>query len=180
MKLTYLFLVVVAIAALVLFAACRTTTPQDRPELADSVDLNRFMGTWYVHGYTPTALDRDARDATETYELKEDGRIETTYRFRTALEKPWKTYRPVGRVVEGTHNAEWRMRFFWIISQPYLVLHVDAAHRETIIGHPNRKMIWIMTRSPAILEEDYARLREIVRAKGFDLSNLQRVPQQAL
>ena len=149
------------------------------PELADAVDLDRFMGTWYVQGYSPTFLDKDARDATETYVLREDGKIATTYRFRTGPEAPWKAYHPVGTVVPGTNNAEWRMRFFRVISQPYLVLHVDEAHQETIIGHPNREMMWIMTRSPEIAEADYQRLVGLLRERGFDLGKLKRVPHQA-
>jgi apolipoprotein D and lipocalin family protein len=164
---------------LALVAGCRSNHSRAMPDLAESVDLERFMGTWYVHGYSPTFLDRNAHDATEHYELRADGKIATTYRFRAGPEGAWKEYHPVGRVVEGTNNAEWRMRFFAIISQPYLVLHVDAAHTETIIGHPNRKLMWIMTRSPTVAEADYDRLVGILRRNDFEVDRLERVGHSA-
>lgn len=134
------------------------------------------MGTWYVHGYTPTFLDKGARDATETYELRDDGRIATTYRFRTSPDGDFKTLHPVGKVVDEQSNAEWRMRFFWLFSAPYLILHVNDAHTETVIGHPNRKMMWIMTRSPEIEESDWERLVAVLRQRDYDLDKLSRLP----
>jgi apolipoprotein D and lipocalin family protein len=143
--------------------------------LATDVDLPRFMGTWYVHGYTPTAIDRNAFNPTETYELREDGTILTTYQFNAgAADGPVKTYHPKGRVFDPSDNAEWRMTFFGVITSPYLVLYVSDDYTETVIGHPNRKLAWIMTRGDNIPETDYQRLRDELKERGFDLAALRR------
>ena len=63
-----------AIAALAL-AGCRQ---QDYPPLAlaHDVDLERFMGDWYVIASIPTRIEREAYDAVESYRLAADGTIE--------------------------------------------------------------------------------------------------------
>lgn len=140
-------------------------------EIAPYVDLERFMGLWYVHGYTPTALDPNAFNPTETYELMDDGRIQTTYRFRA--DEPYgqeKIYRPVARVFDTETNAEWRMRFFGVINAPYLILHVNDDYTETVIGHPDRDLAWIMTRSDSIETADYQSLLQKLKDRDFDLS----------
>ena len=57
--------------------ACREGEVKEKlnQELAGAVDLGRFMGRWYVHGYTPTFLDKHAVNATETYKLNSDGKL---------------------------------------------------------------------------------------------------------
>src|SRR5579859_6580998 len=51
------------------------------PPVAE-VDLTRFMGDWYVIANIPTRLERDAYDAVESYQLRPDGRVQTTFRYR--------------------------------------------------------------------------------------------------
>lgn len=164
---------------LLFLSGCSTDDTMNYPSLATSVDLDRFMGVWYVHGYSPTFLDKEAHNATETYELKENGKIATTYRFQKGKEGTFKKYTPVGKIVNTETNAEWKMRFFGIISQPYLILHVDEAHTETIIGHPNRELMWIMTKSTSIEESDYERLVDLLDREGFETDRLERVPHDA-
>ena len=143
--------------------------------IASHVDLERFMGDWFVHGYTPTVLDREAYNPVESYALLQDGTIATTYRFNSgALDGPPKVYNPRAKVFDNVTNAEWRMRFFGIINSPYLIVFVSEDYEETIVAHPNRELAWIMTRSSSISETAYAALREKLVERDFDLSKLVR------
>ena len=45
------------------------------------VDLDRFMGDWYVIANIPTFIETDAFNAVESYRLDEDGTIHTTFTF---------------------------------------------------------------------------------------------------
>lgn len=55
------------------------TRPLPRPP---SVDVPRFMGDWYVIAHIPSWPEREAFDAVESYALKPDGRIQTTFTYR--------------------------------------------------------------------------------------------------
>ena len=177
MKLNKFVLSVVFFSLAQFFAGCKTY--ENLPQMAEKVDIQWFMGTWYVHGYTPTMLDRNAHNTTESYELDDKGRILTTYQFRKgAFDGPLKTYKPIGKVADTETNAEWRMRFFTVISAPYLVLYVDSNYAHTLVGHPNRKMAWLMSRSPSISDEHYAELVKQLEDRDFDLGEFVRVPQQ--
>lgn len=148
-------------------------------KLAEFVDLQRFMGTWYVHGYTPTFMDKNAYDATETYSLDEDGKIQTTYRFRKGgHDAKWKTMSPTGWVHDKETNAEWRMRFFGIFTAPYYILYVSPDYTETVIGHPDRDLAWVMTRSPELNARAYERLSMELSTRDYDMAKVERVPHQ--
>ena len=72
------------------------------------------MGDWYVVAGQLTWLEKEAYNGVETYELKEGGKIATTYTFRKGgFDGPVKTYHPSGYVFNRESNAEWRMQFVW-------------------------------------------------------------------
>jgi len=67
----------IVLCSLISFSACSTTYYRD--ETAETVDMNRFMGKWYVIAHIPTFLEKGAYNATETYSLKKNGKIDIEY-----------------------------------------------------------------------------------------------------
>lgn len=145
----------------------------------ENVDLPRFMGNWYVIANIPTFLERESYDAVETYELREDGKIQTTFRHRKgSFDAEVDTMRPVGTVRKGTNNAVWGMQFVWPIKAEYVIAYVDENYTQTIIGRSARDYAWVMARTPQISDADYATHLERLKTLGYDTSKLRRVPQR--
>ena len=168
---------ILAIAALAL-AGCRQ---EDHPPLAlaQDVDLERFMGEWYVIASIPTRIEREAYDAVESYRLAEDGTIETTFTFRKgAFDGEPKRYTPRGHVVEGTGNAVWGMQFVWPVKADYRIAWLDSGYSMTVIGREDRDYVWIMAREPQLPEPEYDAMVAFVDSQGYDISALRRVPQR--
>lgn len=166
----------VALALTGLLSACSSTPPFP---IARSVDLERFMGDWYVIASIPTPLEKGAHNAVESYRLEPDGTIATTFTFREgAFDGPEKVLRPRGFVRDHASNAVWGMQFVWPIKAEYLVAHVDPEYTETIIARSRRDYVWIMARSPVLPEAGYARLAAKVAELGYDPGKLTRVPQR--
>ena len=166
------------IGAAVLLAGCLA---MNSPPIAteDRVELERFMGRWYVIANIPTFLETDVYNAVEHYALGDDGRVHTTFTYRDGgFAKPVETMTPTGFVREGTGNAVWDMQFIWPFKAEYRVLHVDDAYETTIIGRSRRDYAWIMARSPAIDDATYAALVARLEAVGYDISQIRLVPQQ--
>jgi apolipoprotein D and lipocalin family protein len=147
--------------------------------VAERVDLERFMGDWYVIANIPTSMEKGAHNAVESYRRDADGSIATTFTYRDgAFDGPQKVMHPRGFVRDHESNAIWGMQFVWPIKAEYLIAHVDAAYSETIIARSRRDYVWIMARTPQIPEADYERLARKVAALGYDVSKLERVPQR--
>lgn len=171
-----------ATGCLALVAGC--ATPMEPLRATDTqIDLDRFMGSWYVVGSIPIDLffasEAGAHNAVESYTLLDDGRIDTQYRFRKdSFDGPLKTFNPVARVYNTATNAEWRMQFIWPFSSAYLIAHIEDDYSRTIIGVPDRSYIWIMSRTPDIASAEYERLLGIAATLGYDTTRIQRIPQQ--
>ena len=74
----------------------------------ESVNLDRFMGEWYVIAHIPTFIEKNAFNAIESYELNDDGTIATTFTFNEgSFDGNKKIYRPKGFVIKDKFNAEW-------------------------------------------------------------------------
>ncbi len=163
--------------ALAVLAASVSARSKDKIPPVANVDLPRFMGDWYVIASIPTFLERDSYDGVESYALRADGKIQTTFKQRKGShDAPVETMRPVGTVRPGTNNAIWGMQFIWPIKAEYVIVYLDDEYSQTIIGRSARDYVWIMARTPQISEADYSAHVERVRALGYDVSKLRRTP----
>jgi apolipoprotein D and lipocalin family protein len=146
---------------------------------APRVDLERFMGDWYVIASIPTFLERDIYNAVESYRLDNDGSIDTTFTFnKGAFDGPAKKYTPRGFVRDTSTNAVWGMQFIWPVKADYRIVYVSAEYQHTIIGREARDYVWIMARTPEIADADYQALLAIVEHEGYDVGKVRRVPQR--
>ena len=165
-----------ALVLLVTLAGCASHAPM--PGVAH-VDLDRFMGDWYVIASIPTVVERDIYNAVERYDRIGPNRIQTTFTYRKgSFDGERAQMEPVGFVGDDGSNAIWGMQFIWPIRADYRVVYLDPDYRTTIIGRVKRDYVWIMARSPRISDDAYRSLVEHVRALGYDISKLQRVPQR--
>ncbi len=148
-------------------------------ETADYVDLDQFMGDWYVIANIPTFIEKNAHNAIESYRLDDDGTIDTTFSFRKGgFDGKEKTYNPRGFVRDTGTNAVWGMRFIWPFKAEYRVLFVDPNYEQTIIGRSKRDYVWIMARTPEISNDAYFEHIRFLREQGYDTNKIKRVPQR--
>ena len=164
-----------SLALLAALAGCGSVTPI---QTVEQVDLDRFMGDWYVIANIPTPFEKGAHNAVESYKLNDKGEIETTFTYRKgAFDGPEKVMRPRG-FVRDSSNAVWGMRIVWPIKAEYRIIYLTQDYGQTVIGRSKRDFLWIMAREPSISDADYQAMVDYVVAEGYDPSKIQRVPQR--
>ena len=145
------------------------------------VDLKRFMGDWYVIANIPTFIEEGAHNAVETYAMNKDGSIATTFSFNEdSFNGDKKIYHPTGFVTADKSNAIWKMQFLWPFKSDYRILYVDKDYKNTIVGRIKRDYVWIMSRTPSVSDEEYRKMVKIIKSQDYDVTKLERVPQQPL
>ena len=154
---------------------CGAVTPIHTVE---QVDLERFMGDWYVIANIPTPFEKGAHNAVESYTLNDKGEIETTFTFRKdSFDGKEKVMRPRG-FVRDESNAVWGMRIIWPIKAEYRIIYLTDDYSQTIVGRSKRDFVWVMARTPTIPDADYNKMIDFIAEQGYDLSEVQRVPQR--
>ena len=168
-----------ALSLLSLFGMAACASNEAQMPTVDYVDINRFMGDWYVIASIPTFLEKGAHNAIESYAVNPDGTIATTFRFRDgAFDGKAKEYTPKGFIKDTSSNAVWGMRFIWPIKADYRIVYLDDAYTLTVIGRNKRDFVWIMAREPEIPEAAYKTLIDFVASLGYDVTKIKRVPQK--
>lgn len=163
-------------AAAVLLTACSGAEPL---ETVDYVDLDRFMGDWYVIANIPTFIEKEAYNAVESYQLDEDGSIATTFTFnKGGFSGKQKRYTPRGFVIDNQTNAEWGMQFIWPVKADYRIIYLDESYQVTVIGRNKRDFVWLMARDPSMPEHSYSMMTKLIEEAGYDISRLRKVPQK--
>lgn len=167
---------VLILIAVFTFQACRSGPPI---RMAEQVDLDRFMGDWYVIANIPTFIEKGAHNAIERYTRVSETKIDTRFTFnQDGFNGTAKEYNPTGFVQEDPSNAEWKMQFLWPFKSEFIIVYVDPDYQHTIIGRSKRDYLWIMARTPQIEDTTLDHLVQIAVDEGYDRAAIQRVPQQ--
>ncbi len=165
-----------------LLAGCATPSTRPPVQTVPSVDLQRYLGTWYEIARFPNSFqDGGSRRCTATtasYATAPDGRIAVTNRCLDAA----SGYREVTATgtaypVEGGGNAKLRVSFFWPFYGDYWVIGLDPQYRWAVVGAPDRDYLWILSRRPDMSPGDYAQAIGIAAGQGFEIRRLQPTPQ---
>jgi apolipoprotein D and lipocalin family protein len=167
----------ISLSSALLLAGCQASLPP--LETVGHVDLQRFMGDWYVIANIPTFVEQGAHNAVESYRLDDDGTIATTFTFRKdAFDGPEKAYHPRGFVRDTESNAEWGMQFIWPFKGDYRIIYLTDDYSVTVIGRNKRDYVWLMAREPHLPPDRYEEALRVIADAGYDVTKLQRVPQQ--
>jgi apolipoprotein D and lipocalin family protein len=145
--------------------------------LADSVDLNRILGGWYLIATIPNGFEEGMVQPYDVYSRREDGDIrEDFYVRKGSVDAPQKHYTVHDWVRSGTHNAHWRVQF-GPINVPFLIVYIDPDYRYVLFGEQSRDLGWVYSRQPDVSEPDFKMLMEHFRSVGYDPSRFRRFVQ---
>lgn len=157
-------------------SACASNNLPPVPTVPN-VNLQKFMGSWYVIAAIPTAIETESYNAVESYRLDKDGSIATTFTYnKGSLDGKLKIYTPRGFVIKNTGNAVWGMQFIWPIKAEYRIAYLNEDYTQTVIARNARDYVWIMARTPTISDVEYDHLTKFIAKLGYDLSKLRKVP----
>lgn len=99
--------------ALVLGAFAGCSSPALPPlRTVGHVDMDRYLGRWYVIANIPYFLENGKVASYDTYAKRPDGKLDNIFTFRPGgLNAPEKSWHGTAWVTNTTTNAEWKVRF---------------------------------------------------------------------
>ena len=145
----------------------------------DHVDLSRYMGRWNVISHTPNLFEKHKVGTSDNYTMDADGTIHVVFLFRKdSIVNKVKSWKGTGHVVNTATNAEWKVRMFWPFTAGYHIIELDPDYQWVVATTDQGKLIWIMSRSTYMPEEQYNALVQKLAARGLDTGKLEKVQQQ--
>jgi apolipoprotein D and lipocalin family protein len=166
------------ILLIILSAGCLfavTASGDDKPPLqtVPSVDLQRYMGTWYEIAAFPQKFQKGCHCSKAVYEMTDKGFVRVINSCRkNSPDGKEKIARGKAFVVEGTGNSKLRVQFFWPFRGDYWIIELADDYSHVVVGAPNRDYLWILARTPKIDEALYQAIVARCAEKGFDMARL--------
>ena len=157
-------------------AAAQTPATPPAPVVSvAAVDLARYAGKWFEIASFPMFFQRNCvGDTTANYALAANGTVDVTNRCRT--DSGFDEATGHASVVEGFNNSRLKVSFFWPFKSDYWVLGLDPDYRWAVVGNPNRKYLWVLSRTPQLPKPLLDAALASAAAQGFDLSQLRYTP----
>jgi apolipoprotein D and lipocalin family protein len=172
---TLLVLAALAVAGFATACATRSSTPL---RTTPFVDLKRYVGKWYeIASYPVWFQRRCAGGTTAEYSANPDGSIQVLNR---CYDKNGKPIEALGRakVVPGSGNAKLKVSFFGPFTGDYYVIGLDENNYSwALVGHPSRKYLWILSRTPQMDAATYDKIVALAVAQGYDPALLKKTDQ---
>lgn len=141
-----------------------------------AVDLDRYLGTWYEIALLPNRFERQCVSDTQAHYSMHDGGIRVLNRCRTA-DGSVDSSTGRAKVVPGSSNAKLKVTFFWPFYGDYWILALDPDYSEVLVGTPDRRYGWILSRSRELSEARVQALLQRASTLGFDANAFKRMPQ---
>ena len=136
-----------------------------------NVDIERFMGKWYVIAIIPNWIEKNPYNSIEEYSLNEKGYIDVKYTFnQDGFDGKKRILRQKAFIENIETKSEWSIQPFWPLRFPYYIIDLDENYSYTVIGYPNRKLLWIMSREKTISNENFKLINQNLLNQGYDLN----------
>jgi apolipoprotein D and lipocalin family protein len=145
-----------------------------------SLDLKRYMGTWYEIAKFPNSFQKKCSGfTTATYSVRDDGRVDVVNRCRRA-DGSQDVAEGVARQPGGPGSPKLEVRFAPAIFSflpmvwgDYWVIDLDPDYRLAAVSEPKREYLWILSRTPKVDPAAYDALLGRLRAQGLDMKRLE-------
>ncbi|HKG06508.1 MAG TPA: lipocalin family protein [Pedobacter sp.] len=138
----------------------------------DRIDLKKYAGTWYSLYSIPTLFDKGSRETTTRYTLNKQG----YYDVLTTYKKPKneEIHSITSKIFpdEGEEQAKMKCQFIWPIKVDYWIIELADDYSYVVVGHPDHKFLFIMSRSPKMNKKTFDGIVERCQSKGYDVSKL--------
>ena len=157
-----------------LFAACDASTKVDNSTVK-SVDLNRYLGSWYEIAKYDHYFERDLDYAMAHYTLRDDGKIDV---LNTGI-KDGRAKDAKGIAKTTDVPGLLRVSFFGPFFADYRIMMLDENYQYVLVGGGTDKFLWILSRTPQLDDATQSLILAEADRRGYDTSKLIWVKQSA-
>jgi apolipoprotein D and lipocalin family protein len=167
------YIIITLLALLV--ASCEIGTRPELPELmtVSSVDLSRYAGEWYEIARYPHRFQKGCYGSKATYTLLNNGKVRVLNECRRGgPDGKWDRAEGTAWVVDRNTNAKLKVSFFWPFSGDYWIIDLGEQYEYSVVGHPSRKYLWILSRTGQMENRLYDQIIKRLQVQQFDTSRL--------
>ena len=142
------------------------------------VNLNKYAGKWYEIAAFPQRFQNNCNCTTAEYTVtnKEYVIVENRCNKYSIHGKP-SYIKGKAFVDKNSGNAKLKVQFLWPFKGKYWIIDLADDYSYAVVGHPNKKYLWILSRTSKMDNTVYQQIISRLKSKGFDLSKIKKTEQ---
>lgn len=145
----------------------------DPPVVVQSVDLDRYLGTWYEIAHYPTFFQGGCASSVAEYSLRDDGTIRVFNRCLDADGNQVDSIEGTARVVDPATNAKLVVTFPSApFPGPYWIIDLDENYTYAVVSDPARLTLFILSRAPTLDSATLDGILDRLVTQGFEPDRL--------
>ena len=157
-----------------------TETPPAPLESIASLDVPRYMGTWYeVAKYPNWFQKRCIANTSATYAVQPNGMLQVLNRCEKE-DGSMTDALGEAKQVGDANSPKLKVRFApaWLSFLPfvwgnYWVIDLDPQYQLAAVSEPSRKYLWILSRTQTVEPKAYEALLQRLKQQGFNLDAIE-------
>ncbi len=143
------------------------------------VDLQQYAGKWFEIASYPQSFQKDCNATTAEYTPTDKGFVIVENRCNKGSLNGKQSYiKGKAFVVANTGNAKLKVQFFWPFTGKYWIIDLASDYSYAVVSHPNKKYLWILSRTKSMNDSTYQQIVSRLVEKGFDTSKIARTIQE--
>jgi apolipoprotein D and lipocalin family protein len=136
--------------------------------VASQVDLDRYLGEWHEIARLPVRFEKGCYGTKAIYAKRNDSNIDVlNICHKGSLTGKLEIARGKAFVADPETNAKLKVQFFWPFSGDYWILEVGNNYEYALVGNPDRKSLWILSRTPQMEKGKVSQLLQKAESLGF-------------
>ncbi len=161
------------VIASLFFSILTTVAMSQTLQTVPNVDLKKYSGKWYEIASFPQLFQKGCNCTTAEYTLTDKDYVIVENRCNKGSISGKQSYiKGKAFVVKNSGNAKLKVQFFWPFKGKYWIIDLADDYSYAVVGHPNRKYLWILSRTPTLNETLYQQIILRVKEKGFDVTKI--------
>ena len=172
-------LILIGLTGLILLSCSKTNKMENiDTTTVESVDLKRYLGTWYEIARFPHSFEKGLVGVTANYSFRKDGKIRVLNQgYKGTLDGKFSRAEGKAKVPDPKNTSRLKVSFFLFFYGDYYVLELDEDYQWAMIGSSSPNYFWILSRTPQMDPEVYQMLLDNAEKRGYDLGPLIEVDQ---
>jgi apolipoprotein D and lipocalin family protein len=133
-----------------------------------ALDLASYSGLWYEQRRIDSWFEKDLDFVTAMYEPLDSGFVAVTNTGVRRRSGAAVISRGIAR--RTVFPGYLLVSFFPLVEGAYVVLYLDPT--TSVVGSPDRKYLWLLTRNAAVTDEQVSALNQIAVQNGYTPAQL--------
>ncbi len=163
---------------LVFFTVSILPARPSKIETVKNIDLERYTGTWYEIARMPNKHEKGMVEVTTTLrKVGKDKYMLISNGYKGSRGGRRSTMRGMVEIPDKNNTGDLKLKNF-LFSVDFQIIDIDHKnYNYALVTSDKGKNLWIFSKSPVMNQDDYKKMMNSARDKGFEVAKLEMVSQ---